>query len=285
VRGHEEPEKENNERWLLTYSDLITLLLALFIIMFSMSNVDKEKYLTMIESLGSVFGGAHGTAVPGPGTGGDINFPLFSPSVSFPSTILPSANASPSPSPSPTPVVSSSPGEGGIGNAIELEAQAMEDVQHKVEGLLANEHLQNDVTVTVRQRGLVITINSSVLFNSGSAQPTLAARALVMKIASILTPLANNQMCVEGHTDTDPIHTAQFPSNWELSTARATNVLHLLLTNTNLKPSKLSPIGYGEYRPIAPNDTAAHKAMNRRVNIVILKDEYNKSIDINEPAN
>jgi chemotaxis protein MotB len=122
-----------------------------------------------------------------------------------------------------------------------------------------------------------------VLFNSGSAQLTPASRELVMKIASILTPLANNQICVEGHTDTDPIHTSQFPSNWELSSSRAINVLKLLLTNPNLKPDHLLIQGYSEYRAVAPNDTAANKSKNRRVNIVILKDEYNKSIDIIEP--
>jgi chemotaxis protein MotB len=166
-----------------------------------------------------------------------------------------------------------------VGDTIEVEK--MNDVKKQVEGMLVTENLQNDVNVTVRERGLEISINSRVLFNSGSADLTPASKDLVIKIAGILTPLANNQICVEGHTDTDPIHTAQFPSNWELSTARAVNVLRLLMTNPNLKPENLSSIGYGEYRPVAPNDTAANKAMNRRVNIVILKDDYNKSIDIN----
>ena len=168
-----------------------------------------------------------------------------------------------------------------MGDAI--EAEKMNEVQQQVEGMLVKQNLQNDVSVTVRERGLVISINSNVLFNSGSAQLTPASKDLVIKIADILTPLADNQITVEGHTDTDPIHSSQFPSNWELSTARAVNVLHLLLENPNLKPENLSAIGYGEYRPIAPNDTEADKAKNRRVNIVILKDEYNKSIDI-KPA-
>lgn len=283
MRGHEEPEKENNDRWLLTYADLITLLLAFFIILFSMSNVDKEKYKAMIASLGSVFGGGvHGAAAGGSGTGeGEPNWPHFEPGSSFPSSFSPFISTS---TPMPTPLVSSPPGSGGIGNAIEVEAQKMEDVRQAVEGLLAKERLANDVTVTVRQRGLVISINSSVLFDSGSAQLTSKSNALVMKIAGILTPLANNQICVEGHTDTDPIHTMQFPSNWELSAARAINVLKLLMTNKNLKPENLLIIGYSEYREIAPNSTSANKAKNRRVNIVILKDDFNKSIDIVNPA-
>lgn len=278
MKGHEEHEKENGERWLLTYADLITLLLAFFVIMFAMSNLDKEKYKSVIESLGNAFGVVSGTAEPGSGQGGEINFPVFSPSASFPSisagSTTPGSSAMLSPSPGPT----ATEGNGGIGNAIEVEK--MEDVQKQVIGLLQKEHLNNDVSVTIRQRGLVISINSRVLFASGSADLTANSRALVLKIANILVPLANNQIQVEGHTDTDPINTSQFRSNWQLSSARADTVLCLLLTNSKLKPDKLSSVGYGEYRPVAKNDTPANKAKNRRVNIVILKDEYNKSIDI-----
>jgi chemotaxis protein MotB len=279
VRGHEEAEKENKERWLLTYADLITLLLAFFVIMFAMSNLDKEKFKAVIESLGSMFGVAQSTAAPGTGAGGEINFPLFSPGSSSPPAALASGGADPGATPKPTPLASATPDNGGIGNAIEV--QKMAAAKQQVEGLLIKEHLENDVSVTVRQRGLVISINSSVLFNSGSAVLTPGSRLLVAKIATILTPLADNQICVEGHTDSDPIHSSQFPSNWELSTARAVNVLHLLMSNASLKAENLSSIGYGEFRPLAPNDSVANKARNRRVNIVILKDDYNKSIDIN----
>lgn len=279
MRGHEEPEKENGERWLLTYADLITLLLAFFIIMYAMSNLDKEKFKAVIESLGSAFGNVKATAAPGNGAGGTINFPDVSPGSSVMPTVYPSGMAATSGSTSPTPLATSTPDNGGVGNAIEV--QKMNDIKNQVEGLLQKENLQNDVSVAIRQRGLIISINSRVLFGSGSAALTPDSRLLVQKIANILTPLANNQICVEGHTDDDPISTAQFPSNWELSSGRANTVLRLLLENTNLKPANLSAVGYGEFKPLVPNDTPENKAKNRRVNIVILKDEYNKSIDIN----
>jgi chemotaxis protein MotB len=281
MKGHEEHEKENGERWLLTYSDLITLLLAFFIILFAISNLDKNKYKAVIESLGSAFGVVSGTAEPGSGQGGEINFPEFSPSVSvlMPSLGPSGASATPALSPGMSPLATSSPDNGGIGNAIEVEK--MNDVKNQVEGMLRKNNLENDVSVTIRARGLVISINSRVLFASGSASLTAGSRQLVQKIANILTPLANNQICVEGHTDTDPISTFQFPSNWELSASRANTVLRLLLENPSLKPANLSSVGYGEFRPIAPNDTPQNKAKNRRVNIVILKDDYNKSIDVN----
>lgn len=279
MRGHEEPEKENGERWLLTYSDLITLLLALFIILFSMSNVDKEKYAALIESLGSVFGAVQGTAAPGNGAGGEINFPIFTPGTSIPPSNPPGSSELNSPGPSPG--ASSSPGNGGAGNAIDIEAQAMENVKNLIVGLLDDENLQNDVTVSIRPRGLVISINSRVLFASGSASLTSESRDLVRRIASILTPLAKNKIQVEGHTDTDPISTAQFPSNWHLSSARASTVLCMLLENNkNLIQKNITAQGCGEYYPVAPNDTPANKAKNRRVVIYILKDEYSKTIDI-----
>ncbi len=282
MNGHEEHEKENGERWLLTYADLITLLLAFFIIMFAMSNLDKNKYKAVIHSLGSAFG-----AVPsegdGAGAGGDLSFPLFSPGSSMPpgnsnTPSLSTATASQSATPAASPMVSSSPPGGGIGNAIEIEE--MENVQDQVRGLLSQEHLDNDVSVTMRARGLVISINSRVLFASGKADLTSASKTLVLRIAEVLAPLSGNQILVEGHTDTDPIHTVQFPSNWDLSAARASTVLRLLLSTGKLKEANMSAVGYGEFRPIAPNNTPANKAKNRRVNIVILKDDYDKSIDI-----
>lgn len=288
MMGHEEHEKENGERWLLTYADLITLLLAFFIIMFSMSNVDKEKYKAVIESLGSAFGVVAGEG-EGVGSGGELNFPLFSPSTTtLPGVVLPLPSEKPTiaptfmqtqaPTPAVTPLVSSEPGDGGIGNAIEVEG--MEGVQQQVRGLLDKENLNSDVAVTMRQRGLVISINSSLLFGSGSADLTNSSRRLVLRIAEVLGPLSDNQILVEGHTDTDPIRTAQFPSNWELSAARASTVVRLLLSTGKLKQEKISAVGYGEFRPVAPNDTPANKAKNRRVNIVILKDDYNKGIDV-----
>ncbi len=278
MKGHEEHEKENGERWLLTYADLITLLLAFFIIMFSMSNLDKEKYKAVIQSLGNAFGAVSGEG-DGAGAGGELNYPLFSPGSSQPpGSGTASAAAGQASAPAISPLVSASPPGGGIGNAIETEA--MENAQEQVRGLLAQEHLDNDVSVTMRARGLVISINSRVLFASGKSDLAASSEDLVLHIADVLAPLADNQILVEGHTDSDPIHTAQFDSNWELSGCRASTVLRLLLSTGKLKEENMSAVGYGEYRPIAPNDTPANKAKNRRVNIVILKDDYNKGIDI-----
>ncbi len=264
---HEEEEKENGERWLLTYSDLITLLLAFFIILFAISNVDKEKYLQVIQSLGEVFGDSAPADQSG-GQSGDLIYPVFTPQ----STEMPSGVEN-------TP----KPSSGSLGNTDEVEA--MENVKAQLEGLLAQEHLGDDVSVTLRSQGLVITVNTKLLFAKGSAELSDSAKTLVEKLAKILTPLAENEISVEGHTDNDPINTTQYPSNWELSSARANTVLKLLLTsNKDLSPKRMSSRGYGEYAPVAPNDTEANMSKNRRVNIVILKDSISRLAQINSTA-
>ncbi len=265
---HEEEEKENGERWLLTYSDLITLLLAFFIILFAISNVDKNKYLQVIQSLGEVFGDT-GPGDQSGGQSGDLIYPVFTPH----SSEMPSGGAARTPSAT----------GGSLGNTGEVEA--MENVKAQLEGLLAQEHLGNDVSVTLRSQGLVITVNTKLLFDKGSAELSDSAKKLVEKLAKILTPLSENEISIEGHTDNDPINTTQYPSNWELSSARANTVLKLLLaSNKELSPKRMSSRGYGEYAPVAPNDTEANMSKNRRVNIVILKDSISRLAGINSTA-
>jgi chemotaxis protein MotB len=113
-----------------------------------------------------------------------------------------------------------------------------------------------------------------ILFESGSAELNPAANEIITKIGLILKELPDNYIKVEGHTDNVPIKNSKFDSNWELSNSRATHVLKLLINNSGLDPSKLSPTGYGEYKPIASNDTVEERAKNRRVNIVIVKKKY-----------
>ena len=257
---HEEHEKVNSERWLLTYSDLITLLLAFFIILFAISNIDKEKYLQVIQSLGEVFGD-QAPSDQSSGTNNDLVYPVFTPHTSE----LPS-NVEGTPNPDESTA----------------ETAAMENVKAQLESLLEQEHLADDISVSLRSQGLVITINTKILFAKGSADLNPSAVELVQKLSGILTPLKDNEICVEGHTDSDPIHTSQFYSNWELSSARANTVLELLLSNNpDLRKDRMSSRGYGEYSPVAPNDNEANKSKNRRVNIVILKDAISRLVELN----
>jgi chemotaxis protein MotB len=142
-------------------------------------------------------------------------------------------------------------------------------LKRNVESLLSSAILKGVVRLHVEPRGLVISLGEAGVFDSGSDQIKPEGKALLDTLATSLVTLGN-YIRVEGHTDNVPIHNVRFPSNWELSTARATMVVSRLITNFGLRPEALSAAGYAEYRPAASNDTPEGKARNRRVDIIVL---------------
>lgn len=232
----------SSERWLLTYADLITLLLALFIVMFAMSSTDARKYDQLKEALSSAFNMTSG------GSKGVLDSS---------SSILPAAGTQ--------PVL-----QGGNPEYKELQdimAQLRENLTREV-GVEASK----GVTMGINERGLVVSLANSTFFDPGAASLAPGAKEALRTIAGSLV-FANRHVMVEGHTDNTPIHTFRYPSNWELSTARSTTVVRSLITDFKLSPKRLSASGYGEYYPVAPNDTAENRAKNRRVDIVILRSD------------
>ena len=141
-----------------------------------------------------------------------------------------------------------------------------------IEVYLIKQGFQNKVALSVTQRGLVISLKEAGFFDSGSAKLKQDAITTLRGIAAGLQQYSN-RFRVEGHTDSQPIRSSQFRSNWELSTARATNVIHFLVDSASFSPETLSAVGYGEYQPLVANDTADHRAQNRRVDIVVLAAE------------
>jgi chemotaxis protein MotB len=247
--GKVKVEKDRTERWLLTYADLMNLLLILFIVLFAMSQVDKAKFDQLAESFKSI-GISAGTKMIQVGGGGN--------------TFNPTMNNIPI-----DPVIKS-----------KLEQQQMDQVQKQVNELVKEGNLDGKVDVEMQERGIVISITAQLLFVPGSADIVAESKPTIQEIGQVLKGIPGNQIRIEGYTDTDPISTLQFPSNWELSSARATNVLRLLIDNGGISPNIIAATGYGETKPIAPNDTAENKAKNRRVNIVILR----KIFDAAEPS-
>ncbi len=148
-------------------------------------------------------------------------------------------------------------------NEIALILSALEDYAKEEEG-------GGSLGVYMSKKGLVISIGEKFAFDSGSAEIKPMATSLLKKIAEILSRF-KNRIYIEGHTDNVPINTEEFRSNWELSTARAVNTLRFLEEELNFPGERLAAVGYGSVRPIVPNDTTRHKAMNRRVEIVISK--------------
>jgi chemotaxis protein MotB len=220
-------------RWLLTYADMITLLLALFIMLYAMSRVDQGKYQALSAALSKVFGG--GSVIVDTGGGGK--------------GVLPNA-----------------------GTATPSDVQAVKDALEKIgAGLYADFARDGRFAVYLNQKGLTITLEGNAFFDSGKADLKPAMLPLLDAVAERLKAVPND-ISVEGFTDSDPIHTAEFPSNWELSYARA-NRVRAYLEGRGVSAERLIVVGYGETRPLYDNKTAEGKAKNRRVDIVVLRDK------------
>lgn len=254
-RPHE--DHVNAEAWAIPYADLMTLLLAFFVVMYALSTVNEAKYRVMADAMSAAFGGTPRTVSPVQvgdhlvrGQAGKRPTPIkSSPPLSLPD---------------PDRLVSASP------MALAVAQRQMDAVAQQLSRALAP--LIDSKLITVRRAELWIEveINSDILFGVGSATLEQDARHTLVALADVLRH-APNRVRVEGYTDNTPISTAQFPSNWELSAARAASVVHLL-ADQGLQPWRLSMIGYGQFRPRADNGTEAGRNANRRVVLVILAD-------------
>ncbi|KAA0891762.1 OmpA family protein [Oryzomonas rubra] len=250
-----EPEKHvNHERWLVSYGDFITLLFAVFVTLYAMSQTDKKKVEEVMQSLQQSFGMVTAGA-PTP----KINV-IQSKPISIIPTIKPEMSVAPS-------------GRSRSGQArTRAEEKDFRQIKSSIEAYLVKQGAQSKVNLTITRRGLIVSLKEAGFFDSGQAQIKQSAYELLNTIAEVMTQY-NNPLRIEGHTDNAPISTAQFPSNWELSTTRATNVLKYLLKYYDAEPEKISATGYGEFRPVADNSTPENRAKNRRVDMVLLSGE------------
>ncbi len=217
--------QDNPERWLLTYADLITLLLAFFIVMYSMSRIDAKRF-------GKVSQALHGILKGGPSI---LHHPKES--------------------------LNTGHGLLNTGDLNLLQTQFTNNIDQLGR--------KGDINTDMNERGLVIHIMESAMFDEGSAWLKPKALQILDLVSADIIGMPNH-VRVEGHTDNRPIHNADFPSNWELSTARATTVVRYLIENHGFPPDKISAVGFAEYRPYVPNNTIENRALNRRVDIVVL---------------
>lgn len=257
-RKKKHPEHVNHERWLISYADFITLLFAFFVVLYSSSQVDHRKVGKLAMAIQVAFQElgvfpASGTAVP---LQADGEIP--------PSTAQMLENVQRTASIGR--IVS--PAEGALGGAAENGAVAM--LQKELEKALAPEIFHKDVALRHEPDGLVISLREVGFFPSGSADLRSTAIPTLRRVTEVLLERPY-EIRIEGHTDNVRIHTAQFASNWELSTARAIEVVRLMISDMGFAPNRLSVGGYGEFHPIAPNTTEEQRALNRRVDVVILR--------------
>lgn len=239
-RKKNDEQNHINESWLIPYADILTLLLALFIVLFSMSEIDSKRF----EQLSKVFSGMFTS-----GTG-----------------LLEYHNPMPEDQISPT---EEDKNEKEL-NEKRLDTKELEEIQGKINHFINERGLSNDLQTSLTDEGLLVRIKDSILFESGSAVVREEYIDTAREISELLVIDPPRNIVISGHTDNVPIHTAQFASNWELSVMRAVNFLKILLENEKLDSAWFSAKGYGEHSPIASNDTEEGRQKNRRVEILIL---------------
>lgn len=245
-RKKSEAEESGPGEWLLTYSDFITLVLTFFVLLYSFSNLDVQKFRTFIASFQGV-----GILNQGPA-------PMEPEEVQQETTQVPMFQPNPS-----------------LLEATRQLQQTLEEIYTSVQSYLREYGLEDKVELRYTDRGVALDIKEKILFDTGKADLKPEAKVLLDRLAQLFAKLPY-QISVEGHTDSRPIHTVEFPSNWELSAARAARVVRYFTEVHRLDPGRFAAVGYGEFRPLVPNDSEKNMALNRRVVMVILVAETEK---------
>ncbi|MFD1038162.1 flagellar motor protein MotS [Virgibacillus byunsanensis] len=245
-------KKTGAPKWMVTYSDMVTLILVFFILLFSMSQIDLVKFEAVSESF--------------------RNQQIF--------------DFYPSPIPMENPTENTSHMESGK-NSNEFEKPTfteetkrneetvhkedrLNDLMEDVESYLDENELNNVISASRTERGVVLVLQERVLFESGEANIIDSGKPFLNKIGTLLSRIPNN-VKVEGHTDSRPISNYRYPSNWELSGARSSSVIRHLIDQNDFNENRFSSVGYGDTRPVVPNDSEENWSKNRRVEIVILE--------------
>jgi chemotaxis protein MotB len=261
ARKKKHEEHVNAEAWAIPYGDLVTLLFALFTVMYAMSSVNEGKFRVLSDSMIAAFRGTPKSMQPvnigdkAPGKGGDKALVGITP------TVLIKIKQDGNQTPRALQMTDGVDSKDLPGALIRMERAVQDAMQALIDAKL--------VTVRRENMWLEIEINTDILFPSGAAGFAPAAEPVLDKLAEVLKPFPN-PIRVEGHTDNRPVHTAAFPSNWELSAARAASVVHQF-TQQGIDPLRLEIVGFGEFHPRQPNATSEGRNANRRVAILVLE--------------
>lgn len=254
----------NHERWLVSYADFITLLFAFFVVLYASAQTDNKKIARVsaaiqggFQQLAAFTGGGNGSVV-----------------------LLPANQGAAAKPPEPSSVVDlahgAGVGRGGFSPDVSL-------LKRQLEEALGEEIQKHEIEMRVTPEGLVVSLREVGFFKSGDATLLVDGQNTLARIAGVLNEKGFH-IRVEGHTDNKPIHTRRFNSNWELSTARATEVVSLLIEKHGFDPSLISAAGYSQYRPIASNDTEEGRRSNRRVDLVVVAGSNRKAQSADSPG-
>lgn len=244
-KKHEQHHEEHmDETWLIPYADLLTLLLAVFIVLFASSQIDQKKFEQIAQSMSAAFGSG-------------------SPAILDSLKVDPSSQQAQSGE-------DDQAAKSAKEQAYMQESAQLTQVKKLLDQYIQDNGLTSELQTVITDEGLVLRIKDNALFLSGSAELVPESRRMGAEIAKMLMPLSQ-KIVVSGHTDNIPIHTGEFPSNWDLSAKRAVNFVKFLLAQEKLSPARFSAIGYGEFRPLATNDTEEGRVKNRRVEVLIVR--------------
>lgn len=244
-RGRNKAETPvNHERWLITYADLITLLLVFFVIMYSMSKIDSAKYDSLAKALQLQFNSADSILPQNDGLVGDMK-PIVV---------------------EPTPVPDQELAEKT------RKERELQEFKEKLDTYIQANGLESQITVADTEKGIAMTLNDLFLFDLGKADLKAPAYEVLNQLATMLMTLENTKVSIEGHTDNLPVMTGSiFKDNWGLSSERALSVLRYLTAKAGLDEKNFIAAGYADTMPKVDNDTPEHRAQNRRVEITILR--------------
>lgn len=250
-------EQKGAPYYMTTFSDMITLMLVFFVLIYSFSVLDVEKFKAFLASFQGV-----GILTMGPQ-------PLEGESIQ--------EGQEERPLPPPAPNM-----EAMLQEEQRIRAEIMQ-VFNQLQSFLAEAGLTDVVEVRMEDRGVALDIKERILFDTGKADLKPEALPVLDRLAQFFQKIPY-QISVEGHTDSRPIHTIEFPSNWELSSARSARVVRYLASNHNLDPRRFAAVGFGEFRPVAPNNSEENMALNRRVVMVIhIRDVYGSEVQQRAP--
>jgi chemotaxis protein MotB len=254
-KKHEDHEEHIDETWLIPYADLLTLLLALFIILFASSQLDSKKYDSIMRSLNNAF------------TGGEAPFAM-----SNLSPIDDAANSTKNNNKNQNPPPKEeSKTDSQLAAKLQKEEKDLKELKQSMDAYIKENNMSEQLTTKLDNEKLTITISDRALFDSGSATIKQESQKLAVSMSNLLSSYPGYEVQVAGHTDNIPIHRVDFETNWDLSAKRAVNFMKILLNNSKIEPASYSSVGFGEYRPISENDTTEGRAKNRRVEVSILR--------------
>lgn len=257
--GHHEEEHENEERWLVSFADMMTLLFCLFMVLFAISSVNTSKFEALQKALQDAFSGkilSGGSAVMQTGNDSKPEDPGTEP---------------PLPAITPLQALANTSIQQKASEAAKKENEDFKALKQRIDALVAKEGLTGKVETTVRKRGLVVELlTDDVFFDSGQAVLKPPAVNMLDKIGDVLRAEQEHPIVVEGHTDSQPIATSQYPSNWELSGARASAVIRAFASD-GVPRGRLSGALYGAENPTASNATADGRSRNRRVDVILTR--------------